>query len=142
MLGTLELDADRALYDRKVHSLVALCYEDERPLQGLAGILDWRFQGALSRGFKKGILTGQPGECAYIPVTRRENTYHLLLVGGGSLRKNGPRGKVPAETLQMLRKNLLALRLQRVGISQSDFGNVDELWFIKHLKGVPLCIVR
>jgi leucyl aminopeptidase len=47
--------------------LVANVTEDERPLRGLAGLLDFRLQGRLSNLAKTGYLTGKTGEVLLIP---------------------------------------------------------------------------
>ncbi len=40
--------------------------EDERPLQGLGGLLDWQISAGLSRWMKRGELTGRAGEQALL----------------------------------------------------------------------------
>jgi hypothetical protein len=125
-----KMDAERALFERKIPALVALIRSDERPLQGLAGLLDWRFRGAISVPIKKGFVTGKPGECVYLPVSLAGADYHLILAGAGP--RSG--SEVPAETLQALKNNLAALKLEGVGVSQSDFGEIK-------LKGPSVCVV-
>lgn len=60
------------LLDRSA-DLVAFVAEDERPLRGLAGLIDWRLCGALTRQVKEGRFAGRAGEA-------------LLTVSGGRLR--------------------------------------------------------
>jgi hypothetical protein len=123
------VDAGLALFDGRLQGLVALVTPDERPLQGLAGFLDWRFQGAISRCLQQGFLKGGAGECAYVPLSRNGVTYHLLLVGADS------RGPLPADSLKNLKKNLSTLKLSRIGVSRSDCAGTQ-------FKGIPVCIVR
>jgi hypothetical protein len=137
---TLEMSPDRALFEGKVQGLVATCYQNERPLSGLAGLLDWRFQGAISNCLRIGAFSGEPGECVYLPVTRNERTYHLILAGCGYTSAHGSRVHVPPETLTLLRKNLASLRIPQIGVSRGDFGNATHEYFAKNLKGVPLWI--
>lgn len=61
-------------------------YRDERPLSGLAGLLDWRLAGRLSRLAKQGFLLGEVGEVLAMPV-RPRLPFDKLLVAG-----LGPRG--------------------------------------------------
>jgi hypothetical protein len=61
-------------------------YRDERPLAGLAGLLDWRLAGRLSRLAKQGFLLGEVGELLAVPV-RPRLPFDKLLVAG-----LGPRG--------------------------------------------------
>ncbi|MBX3212867.1 MAG: leucyl aminopeptidase [Labilithrix sp.] len=61
-------------------------YRDARPLTGLAGLLDWRLAGRLSRLAKQGFLLGEVGELLALPV-RPRLPFDKLLVAG-----LGPRG--------------------------------------------------
>ena len=68
----LDLNAEEALFGSAdtspLDGLVATFHANERPLQGLAGWLDWRFQGAISSYLRAGALTGREGEYAYTPM--------------------------------------------------------------------------
>ncbi len=130
------VDADQALFDGRVQGLVAVITPEERPLQGLAGLLDWRFQGALSRFLEKGFLTGATGECAYVPLTRAGTTYHVVLVGVDA------RGPVPVESAKQLKKNLASLKLNRLGLSRADWNGASDDYLSRNLKGAGLCILR
>jgi hypothetical protein len=137
----LEIEPDRALFERQIKCLVATCYQYERPLQGLAGLLDWHFQGQFSACLKAGAFTGKAGECVYLPVTKNAQTYHIMLVGLGVSNDSPQKAPPSPETMKLLHKNLLSLKLDKIGISRSDFGNPDDGFFTKQLKGIPLCIV-
>ncbi|MGK5081735.1 M17 family peptidase N-terminal domain-containing protein [Bdellovibrionota bacterium FG-1] len=132
--GLESLNPDQALFEGKIGALISTLSSDERPLQGLAGLLDWRFEGAISRLLKSGFLTGNPGECAYLPLQRAGVTYHLLLIGMGK-HDDTPPG-IPQETARALKKNLTTLKLERVGASRSDLGN--NLSALKGLSVWPL----
>lgn len=134
----ITVPADQALFEGKVDGLVIAFHENERPLWGLAGLMDWRFQGAVSRHLRRGEITGKPGECVYLPVSRNGITYHLIFVGGGFSSQPGRRTSLPAESLRSLRKNLASLKIQKLGASKSDFGDVSEDYFSDHLKGIPI----
>jgi hypothetical protein len=141
------LEAERALFEGRVQGLIAVITPDEKPPQGLAGLLDWRFQGAISKGLAHGFLTGRAGECAYLPVTRAGTTYHMLLVGAGSVGSgsdayDGGRGAIPTESLKALKKNLSSLKLARLGISRADWNGPSDEFFAKNLKGTGLCILK
>lgn len=136
-----ELSAERNLFEGSLQGMIAVCYVNERPLRGLVGLLDWRFQGVISRYLRNGWIQGKEGECAYVPVTRAGRPYHLILAGGGHVATSGERLPLSPESLQALARNLTALKLQQIGISRSDFGNVSEDYFRKNMKGVPLWIV-
>lgn len=138
--NSLSLNADRALFDGQIQGLAVTFYENERPPFGLAGILDWHFQGAISRYLRNGVITGKEGECTYFPLTKNGMTYHLILAGAGHAAAPGQRGQVPASTLHNLQKNLASLKLPKIGVSKSDFGQVAPDYFSKNLKGVSLWI--
>ncbi len=64
----------------------ALCLvvtEDERPLSGAAGLLDWRLCGALSRLLRQGFFNGAPGERLLTPTDGRVPPGKLFAVGVG-----------------------------------------------------------
>jgi len=139
-LHALELTADRALFEGAVDGLVCLFYRNERPLHGLSGVLDWRFHGQISRVLRLGAIHGEPGECVYMPATRHGKVFHLVLAGAGVSSAPGERARPPAETLEKIRKNLLSLRVPRIGISRQDFGGATDAFLTQNLKGVGLWV--
>lgn len=73
---------------RKLDSLsaeVACCsiWEDEWPMLGLAGLVDWRLAGRLSDLAKKGFLTGKSDEVLMMPVRPQLPFEKLLVLGLG-----------------------------------------------------------
>jgi hypothetical protein len=138
----LDLHPEQALFSGKLQGLIATAFMNERPLQGLAGLLDWRLGGAISSFVRRGTFSGSPGENVYFPVKRGERGFHVFLLGGGISASPGKRDDLALVDLTSLRKNLLALKLDRIGVSVSDFGNVKPEFFGQHLKGVPLWIVQ
>ena len=58
-------------------------YRDARPLTGLAGLVDWRLCGKLSRLAKEGFLLGEVGEVLALPVRPRLPFDKLLVAGLG-----------------------------------------------------------
>ena len=132
--------AEDALFSGEVSAIALTLYENERPPRGLAGILDWYCFGKISDSIRSGTLTGKLGECSYFPFTRKNQTYHLFFVGVGSPDQSGAPKTVPVKALEHLQKNLVSMKLKKVGISKSDFGGISEDHLTKHLKGVPLWI--
>lgn len=79
-------------------------YRDERPLAGLAGLLDWRLAGRLSRLAKQEFLLGDVGELLAVPV-RPRLPFDKILVAG-----LGPRARFDDETFRaVLTRTLTAL---------------------------------
>jgi hypothetical protein len=69
----------------EVGSEVVVCgiWRDERPLTGLANLLDWRLSGRLSRLAKQGFLVGEVGEVLVLPARPRLPFDKLLVCGLG-----------------------------------------------------------
>jgi hypothetical protein len=58
-------------------------WRDARPLTGLAGVLDWRLSGRLSRLLREGFVLGEVGEVLVVPVRPRLPFDKLLALGLG-----------------------------------------------------------
>ena len=57
----------RELDDVSAELLACTVWRDERPMRGLAGLLDWRLSGRLSALAKEGVLVGRLGEVLMVP---------------------------------------------------------------------------
>ncbi|OFZ21960.1 MAG: hypothetical protein A2X94_16010 [Bdellovibrionales bacterium GWB1_55_8] len=141
-LQQLALNPEDALFTNQIQGLAVVLHRNERPLHGLAGLLDWRFHGAVSAFMRAGAISGDPGQCAYVPITRNGTVYHLLFLGAGDCTAPGKRAAATAETFAVIRKNLGSLGLQRIAISRADFGGMDDDHLRNNLKGLPLWIVH
>ena len=58
-------------------------FSDERPLLGLAGMIDWRVCGRLSRLLRRDVCTGRPGEAVMTTVERCRGLWRVILFGLG-----------------------------------------------------------
>ena len=121
---------------------MAVCHENERPLLGLVGQLDWIMRGQISTMLRHGFLTGKPGECTYLPTVRGKRVLHLLLVGGGMNPDPGSRAGLHKESLTALKRNLKSLGVEKMGVSLQDFGEHSEEFFEKEFKGISVCVVN
>ena len=64
--------------------VVACCvYEDEMPMRGLAGLVDWRMAGKLSALEREGFLRGETSEVLCVPGRPRVPFDKVLLFGLG-----------------------------------------------------------
>jgi len=63
--------------------LVAALASDERPPHGLAGMVDWRLAGRLSRLIESGFATGNAGEVLLVPGKPRLPFDKVVLFGIG-----------------------------------------------------------
>ena len=59
-------------------------WADERPLHGLAGLVDWRLAGTLSELARSGYLSGQLDEVLLVPGRPRLPFDKVLVFGAGS----------------------------------------------------------
>lgn len=69
--------------------LDAMCFpffEDERPLRGTLGLVDWRLTGQLSRVLLRGRARGTLGERVLVPGRPRLMVEKLFLFGAGRRR--------------------------------------------------------
>lgn len=105
-LSSADIDAD----------IIALTFfEDERPLRGHAGKLDWRMNGAISRLILDGTATGKEGETIVISTDNRIRSPWLLLFGLGESRFFEP-GKFQ-RFLESFIKTFSKLNLSRIAVT-------------------------
>jgi hypothetical protein len=60
---------------------VGLLVGEERPLQGLAGLVDWRLAGALTRALAGGLYAAAPGEALLLPSAGRLPAARVVVQG-------------------------------------------------------------
>lgn len=76
----------RTLDTASAELLACAIWSDERPMRGLAGLLDWRLAGRLSALAKEGLLQGALGEVLLVPG-RPQLPFEKVLVFGLGARK-------------------------------------------------------
>jgi hypothetical protein len=76
-VGELSLPSLDGLEVDSVAALVGA----ERPLAGLAALLDWRMAGAVSRAIRTGMVTPEHGEALLLPTQGRLRAPRLFLFG-------------------------------------------------------------
>jgi hypothetical protein len=67
--------------------LVTGFFQDERPLKGSSGWMDWRLNGMLSRFLIEKRLTGEWQEATLIPSQGRIRPQMILLLGLGKIKE-------------------------------------------------------
>ncbi len=75
-----------ALDQADAEALCLFVSEDERPLTGLAGLVDWRLSGRLSRMIRAGLVIGAAGEALLTPPGMRLAFKKLFVFGLGTAR--------------------------------------------------------
>lgn len=73
----------RRIDELKSEALALVFFEDERPLRGPLGLVDWRLCGQLSRLLLRGRARGSVGEAVLVPTRPRLPFEKLFLFGGG-----------------------------------------------------------
>jgi hypothetical protein len=73
----------RRLDDASAELCTCAIWSDERPMRGLAGLLDWRLGGRLSALIQAGFLDGRRGEVLLVPGKPHVPFEKVLLVGLG-----------------------------------------------------------
>ncbi len=128
--------------------LFATFHENERPLLGLAGVVDWRLCGMISEALRSGAITGAAGEWAYFPISTGGDhpaQRHLFLYGQGVASPAGKRSAIPPAAWQELAEKLGKLNLSQVILSAHDLGETDparlkDLTRGLSAKGVTACV--
>ncbi len=78
------VEADLRALDGASGELIACsAFADERPLRGLAGLLDWRLAGRLSALARSGFLTGETDEVVLVPGRPRLPFEKIVVLGLG-----------------------------------------------------------
>lgn len=78
------LDPSLRAFDEARAELICFgAFEDERPFRHVAGLLDWRLAGKLSRLAKGGFLSGSGAETVLTPGRPRLPFDKLLILGLG-----------------------------------------------------------
>ncbi len=99
----------RALDATSFDVLVLTHFVEERPLRGLAGLVDFRLAGQLSRVVLRGRAKGKAGEQVLLPAKPRLSGDRILLVGLGSRAGfDGARGKQALDALFSTLDRLMA----------------------------------
>jgi hypothetical protein len=120
-MNQLDLKPETALAQKKIQGMMLLCFENERPLRGMIGYLDWRFNGHFSKLIQEQVLTGSLGETTYIPLLWNNETYSFLVVGAGSLPEHGHRPGFSRELFSLACTKLKTLNLDHIGVSAIDW---------------------
>jgi len=121
--------------------LVTGFFQDERPLRGASGWMDWRLNGVLSRFLIEKRLTGDWQEATLIPSQGRVMSRMILLLGLGKIRKYSYlrlRELSPylLETLKKLNTSNVCLSLPYEESYNVDCGKLAEVL----IEGIADCL--
>jgi hypothetical protein len=121
--------------------LVTGFFQDERPLRGSSGWMDWRLNGVLSRFLIEKRLTGDWQEATLIPSQGRVMSRMILLLGLGKIREYSYlrlRELSPylLETLKKLNTSNVCLSLPYEESYNVDCGKLAEVL----IEGIADCL--
>ncbi|HYO73493.1 MAG TPA: M17 family peptidase N-terminal domain-containing protein [Archangium sp.] len=105
----------------------ALCLfvgEDDRPLPGSAGFVDWRLCGALSRVLQSGFFVGARGDSLLLPTDGRFPVPRIFVIGLG--RRKGLDASSLGEALANAGQVLARARVEGVALEIPGTGALDE----------------
>ncbi len=101
----------RRLDDASVELCACCIWSDERPVDGLAGLLDWRLGARLSALLKSGFVSGELGEALLVPGKPHVPFEKVLFLGLGP--KAGFDDRVFREVVRHIGRALERLRVRR-----------------------------
>jgi hypothetical protein len=147
-LNQEEFEVERAFFSEKFDSIGVVFYQNERPLRGLMGLLDWRLKGLLSENVQKGFLGSKDQELLYVPLKLQNNKkLNIFVLGAGLNEYPGERPKVSSALLDKFAQNCVNLGIVQLGLSRTDLGisesgsEVQQNKEIeKRMKGLSLCL--
>jgi hypothetical protein len=124
--------AEDALHRVRVDLLAVGLHEDERPLRGAAGRVDWRLCGAFSRLIRADRVRGARGEAVLMPAGRGLAAARVLGLGLGPVGRcdETVRRAAVVDVLARtaaLRLRSLALPLPFAGGAEDDERELDAL---------------
>jgi hypothetical protein len=101
----------RAIDASPAEVIACTVWQDERPLRGLAGLLDWRLSGRLSVLARSGFLRGELGEVLLVPGRPKLAFEKVLVLGVGP--RTAFDDTVVRATLARLKAALEGLKVKR-----------------------------
>ena len=93
--------------------------EDERPLWGLGGLLDWKLAAGISKQLQDQQVVGQPGESVLMPMYGRAPGTRLFAFGVG------PLSQLTAESWTAHARAAVE-KLQRAGVKSLAVGLPEQ----------------
>lgn len=107
-----------------VDSVCLFVGEEDRPLTSLAGFVDWRLCGALSRMISDNVFIGEAGDKLLMPSDGRIAMGRIFVFGTGKRSQLKAAGL--SELMASAAKTLSQARADRVALSVPGAGLVDD----------------
>jgi hypothetical protein len=130
-------DLSLATLDALDVDALAVLVGPERPLQGLAGLVDWRLCGALTRALAGGLYAGDPEEGLLLPTGGRLAARRVVALGLPSpvrAQAFGPAARHACEVLRRAGCSAFATALPP--LADAGEGTAARLW-LEASQGAP-----
>jgi hypothetical protein len=129
-----------------VEALCVFVGQDERPLRGVAGYVDWRLCGSLSRVLVSEFFKGEPGDCLLLPSNGRIAMPAIFVYGTGpstGLKDQlGSLMTAAADRLTRAKIRSVALEVpQGPGIPEQERARVVRERFLPKFKGERVAVL-
>ncbi|BCR04769.1 hypothetical protein DESUT3_18380 [Desulfuromonas versatilis] len=106
-----------------VEAVAAIYFEDERPLQGPAALLDWRLNGMLTDLLLRQEVAGHAGEHVLVASNGKIAAQWVLFVGGG--KHQGLGGEAFRGLLRHLFETVREAGFRQVAVCLAPEGGMD-----------------
>jgi hypothetical protein len=108
---------------------IALLIGAERPLLGLAGLVDWRLCGALTRTLQGGLYLGAPDEALLLPTAGRLRPGKVVALGLPAPNRPEDFAAAAARACEVLaRAGCTAIAAGVPALEGGDAGQAARLW--------------
>jgi hypothetical protein len=130
-----------------VDSLCLFITEDERPLKGIAGFVDWRLCGGLSRVLLGDFFTGSPEDKLLFPTSGRLAMHRIFVIGLGKQKALTADGlgramATAAATLSRAAVQSVALEIPGAGaLEESARAEALSRSFLPGFKGARVAVL-
>ena len=108
----------------EVDALCLFVGEDDRPLPGTAGYVDWRLCGALSRVLQSGFFVGARQDSLLLPTDGRFTVPRVFVLGLGRRASLAPSSL--GEALALAGQVLTRARVESVALEVPGQGSLDD----------------
>lgn len=131
-------DLSLATLDALAVDALAVLVGPERPLQGLAGLVDWRLCGAVTRALQGGLYGAAPREALLLPTSGRLPASRVVAIGLPARLTAADFAEVARHTCQvLLRAGCATIATSLPPLADAGLAEAGRLW-VKAGAGLPL----
>lgn len=115
-----KLTPETAIQGDALVAFAVAMFQNERPLQGPIGELDWWLSQAFSRAIRAGVLQGKLGERSYVPVRHGDKSLHFLVLGQGFRSETGRHVENSKHFVSEVVRFRKQFGFQKIGLFKAD----------------------